>query len=130
MKQLTVVTTDRPGVIAEIAEALAAAGVNLEDLAAEAIGGTAVAILVVDRYDEALRALAVRGFKAITEDALVVQLEDRSGELAQVTRRFKDAGVHLRSVRIIRRWGGKCFVALATERSEEARELVRDVLVS
>ena len=130
MKQITVVTTDRPGVVAEISEALAAAGVNIEELAAEGVGGTAVAILAVDRYDEALRALAARGFKAVSEDALVVQLDDRSGELARITRRFKDAGINLRSVRIIRRWGGKCFVALAAERSDEARALVQDVLVS
>jgi hypothetical protein len=130
MKQITVVTTDRPGVVAEISEALAAAGVNIEELAAEGVGGTAVAILAVDRYDEALRALAGRGFKAVSEDALVVQLDDRSGELARITQRFKDANINLRSVRIIRRWGGKCFVALAAERSEVAMALVKDVLVS
>ena len=130
MKQITVVTTDRPGVLAEITEALAAAGVNIEELSAEAVGGTVVAILTVDRYDDALRALAGRGFKAVTEDALVVQLDDRSGELARIARRFKDANINLRSVRIIRRWGGKCFVALAAERSDEALALVRDVLVS
>ncbi len=130
MKQITVVTEDRSGVLAEITEALAAVGVNIEDLTAEAIGGTMVAILMVDRYDDALRALAGRSFKAVTEDALVVQLEDRSGELARITRRFKEANLNLRSVRTIRRWGGKCFVALAAERSDEARALVKDVLVS
>jgi hypothetical protein len=130
MKQITVVTTDRPGVVAEISAALAAAGVNIEELTAEGVGGTAVAVLAVDRYDEALRALAGQGFKAVSEDALLVQLDDRSGELARITRRFKDANINLRSVRIIRRWGGKCFVALAAERSEEAMALVKDVLVS
>jgi len=130
MKQITVVTTDRPGVVAEISEALAAAGVNIEGLAAEGVGGTAVAVLAVDRYDEALRALAGRGFKAVSEDALVVQLDDRSGELARITQRFKDANINLRGVRIIRRWGGKCFVTLAAERSDEVIALVKDVLVS
>jgi hypothetical protein len=78
-------------VVAEISEALAAAGVNIEELAAEGVGGTAVAILAVDRYDEALRALAGRGFKAVSEDALVVQLDDRSGELARIAWRFNEA---------------------------------------
>jgi len=130
MKQITVVTEDRPGVLAEITDALAGVGVNIEDLSAEAIGGTMVAILTVDHYDEALRSLSGRSFKAVTEDALVVQLDDRAGELARIAQRFKEANINLRSVRTIRRWGGKCFVALAAERTDEAMALVKDVLVS
>ena len=76
-------------------------------------------------------AFRLRGAPApAREDALVVQLDDRSGELARITRRFKEANINLRSVRVIRRWGGKCFVALAAERSDEAKALVKDVLVS
>jgi hypothetical protein len=130
MKQLTIITGDRPGILHEISEALAGAGVNIEDVVAEGIGGTMVAILRVDHYDEALRVLAATGYKAVTEDALVVKLEDKPGELARITRRFKEANLNLRSVRTIRRWNGQCFVALAAERNEEAKALVQDVLVS
>lgn len=130
MNQIIVISEDRPGVMAEISEALAAANVNIETLAAETIGGTGVAILTVDRYDEALQALARTPFQAISEDAIVVQLDDKPGELARITRRFKDAQINLRSVRIIRRQGNKCLVALGTERTEEALELTKDVRVT
>lgn len=130
MKQITIITGDRPGLISEISETLATAGVNIEDLAAEGVGGTMVAILLVDRYDVALQVLAAAGYKAVTEDAVVIQLDDKPGELARITRRFKDANINLRSVRTIRRWNGQCFVALATERTDEAKELVKDILVS
>jgi histidine decarboxylase len=132
MKQITIVSEDRPGIAAEITEALAAAGVNIEDLdlAVEPVGGTALFRLTVDRYDEALRALAATPFKAVTEDALVVQIEDRPGGLAAITRRLRDANIHLRSIRIIRRGGGKAIAAIASEQAEEARQLLKDVLVS
>ena len=130
MKQITIVSESRPGVMAEIAEALAAAGVNIESLDAESMGTSGVIILTVDKYDEALRALARTPFHAISEDAIVVQLEDNPGELARVMRRFKDAQINLRSIHIIRRDAGKSIVAISTRRTEEAKELVKDLLVS
>jgi histidine decarboxylase len=130
MKQITIVTESRVGVVAEISEALAGAGVNIETLDAEAFGTSCVVILTVDRYDLALQTLARTAFHAISEDAIVVQLDDRPGELARIMRRFNDAKVGLRSVRIIRRDQGKSIVAIATRRTQQAMDLVRDVLVS
>ncbi len=130
MKQIIIISEDRPGVVAEISEAMAAAGVNIETISAETVAGSGVTILTVDQYDEALRALAQTTFHAISEDAIVVQLDDRPGELARITRRLKDAQINLRSIRIIRREGGKSIVAIGTERTEQAMELLKDVLVT
>ena len=104
-------------------------GVNIETLSAEGVGDMAVTLLTVDKYDEALRALAKTPFQAISEDAIVVKLDDKPGELARIMRRFKDAQINLRSVRIIRRDQDKSIVAIATERTTEAMELVKDVMV-
>ncbi|MBN2022076.1 MAG: ACT domain-containing protein [Pirellulales bacterium] len=132
MKQIIIISEDRAGVAAEISEAMAAAGVNIETLSAETVGGSAVTIMTVDKYDEGLRALAQTPFHAISEDAIVVQLDDRPGELARIMRRFKEANINLHSVRIIRRdpAAGKSIVAVGTERTAEAMKLLKDVLVS
>jgi hypothetical protein len=130
MKQIIIVSEDRPGVVAEISEAMAAAGVNIETIVAETVAGSGVTIMSVDRYDEALRALAQTPFHAISEDAIVVQLDDHPGELARITRRLKEAQINLRSIRIIRREGGKSIVAIGTERTDQAMSLLSDVLVS
>jgi hypothetical protein len=89
-----------------------------------------VAIMTVDRYDDALRVLAESGFSAISEDALLIRLDDRPGALAAIAHRFKEANIPLRSVRIIRRAGGAGIVALTTARTEEALALVKDVLIA
>lgn len=130
MRQLTIVSPDRPGLVAKVTEVLAAAGVNVESFDAEATGGTAVVALTVDRYDDALRALNNAGFEPVTEDAILVRLEDRPGALAEVARRFREAGIELRGLRIIRTAGGQTVAAVAAERTAEALALVKDILVA
>jgi hypothetical protein len=130
MKQITIIAEDQPGLAADISEVLAAANVNIDSFTAEAVAGHMVAIVTVDKYDEALRALAARKFQAFSEDAIIVQLDDKPGELARITRRFKDANINIRSIRFVRRSGEKALVAIAAERTAEAMTLVKDVLVS
>jgi hypothetical protein len=130
MRQIHVVEEAGPNVIAELIEAVASAGVNIETLDSETLQGTLVARMTVDRYDDAIRALNQAGFHAISEDVLLVRLDDRPGALAEIARRFHTAGIPLRSVRIIRRGEGWGIVAVSTPRTQEALELVRDVLLS
>ena len=130
MKEIFIVSDNRPNMVAEITEALAEAGVNIEFLSAEIIGGSRVAILTVDHYDEALRALAKTPYQALSEDAILIQLDDKPGELARITRRFADAGIELRSIRILRYEGGTGIFAVAADRPEAAAELLKDVLIS
>ena len=129
MKEIVIVSADRPNMVAEITEALAAVDVNIEFITAEIVGNSRVAILMVDRYDDALRALAHTPFKAVSEDAFVIRLDDKPGELARITRRFKEANIDVRSMRIIRREGGQGVIAVVAERTEEARALLKDVLI-
>ncbi|NLS92911.1 MAG: ACT domain-containing protein [Planctomycetaceae bacterium] len=130
MKQIVIVSEDRPDVVAEIADALAAASVNIEFLDAEVVGSSKIVVLAVDRYDVALKALAQTSLQAISEDALVIQLDDKPGQLARITQRLRDVHIDVRSIRIIRREAGKGIVAVATDRNHEARKVLADVLVS
>ncbi len=130
MKQISIVEADRPNLIADLIEIVSDAGANIETLDSETVQGLVVAILTVDRYDLALRALAARGLHAVSEDALLVRLDDHPGALAGIAHRFKQADIPLRSVRIVRREDGQSIIALSTPRTDEALELVRDVLIA
>ena len=130
MKQITIVAESAPGLLAQVSEILAARGINIETLDAETVQDYGVVILTVDRYDEALAALRDAGLHAVSEDAIIIRIVDEPGALARISRRFHDAEIRLRSVRIIRRSSGSGLVALSTERTERALELVKDVLVS
>ncbi len=130
MRQITIVVKDRPGLVADISELMLEAGVNIESIAAEGVGRSAAIVMTVDKYDAALQALRDTPFKAVSEYAILVKLDDKPGALAMISRRFKDAGINLRSIRTISRDGGKSIVAIGTERTKEAMALVKDVLIS
>jgi hypothetical protein len=130
MKQIAVVAPNRTGVLAELTQALADAGVNIETVDAESAGEQGVVVLTVDQYDAALQALHRAGFTAVTEDALLIKLRDEPGALAAVMKRFKDAALNVRSVRFIHRREGFAVVAIGVERTEEALALVKDLLLA
>ena len=130
MKQITVVAESSPGLLAQVSEILAERGINIETLDAETVQDYGVVIFTVDRYDEALVALRDAGVPAVSEDAIIIRIADEPGALARISRRFHDAEIRLRSVRIIRRDAGHGLVALSTERTERALDLVKDVLIS
>jgi len=131
MKQLTLITYSRDGIVAEVSETLAENNVNIETMDAKSFGKEAVVLLTVNKYDVALQALGrLPDFQVITEDAILIRLKDEPGALAKIARRFTDAGVALQSVRFIQRGEGYGLVAISAERSDKAIELVQDVVVS
>jgi len=130
MRQITIVTESRRGLTADIAELLAAADINIETLDAEEVEGADVVTLSVDHYNRALATLRDAGYPAVTEDALLVRVEDEPGALAKVAVKFKEADIPVRSIRIIRRRNGWGIVAISTERTEAAKAIVRDSLIT
>lgn len=131
MKQISIVSENKAGIVAKITEILASNNINIESIDAETFGNSAVTILTVDRYDDALRALrGLRGMKAITEDAILIRLEDQPGALAKIAKRFQDANINIRSLRFVRRDANYAIVAISTDRTDEALALVKDILVS
>ena len=130
MKQISIVVENRPGILAEVTEIMAKNGINIETIEAETIGGSGIVIMTVDKYDLALKKLRDASFNAITEDSLLIKLKDEPGALAKIAKRFKDANINIRSFHIISRDGDNSIAAISTERTANAIELVKDVLVS
>lgn len=117
--------------LAEITQALASENINIEDVDAESYENFAIMILQVDRYDLALKIINQElGLKAVSEDVILVRLRDEPGALAHLARRFSDAGINIRSIRIVQRGKDESLVAICTERSQDAMQLVEDILVA
>jgi hypothetical protein len=129
MKQLTVLVPNQPGQFARITEVLAANGVNVEDFDVESHGEDGLICLTVDKYDDALRALRDAGLKAVTQDTLLIRLEDKPGALAVIAARLKDAGLDLRSMHIVRRVGNVSIASLVANDNVKAAGVLSDVLI-
>jgi hypothetical protein len=105
LKDLKVTLENRPGTLADLSEVLGKAGVNIEGIAgfAREVKGsedrefvTHIAHILVDDATPAKRALINAGIKIEDErEALVIDIRDRPGELAKVTRWLSEAGINI-----------------------------------
>lgn len=130
MKQITIPTEKgSSGQLAEVTSILAEESIDLLSIDAHEEENHGFIVLTVDRYDEALKVLRVAGYQTITEDALVIKVDDKPGALARVANRFKEAHINLRSLHIIRRREGVIHVSLVSDDNTVALEVVRDLLV-
>ena len=101
MARIVVIANNEAGVIADIAGALAERDINIETISAEAIGEKGAITLTADDHDGALRALTDAGFKTVSDESLVLRLQDEPGALARLAERFKQAGVNIRSLHFL-----------------------------
>lgn len=130
MKQITIITPpDRPGTVADVAERLAARGINIVQLDVSDDHAHGVIFLEAEPYDAALRALAEGGYQAISEEVLAIRIKDEPGALARVAARFREPQINIHAMRIVRRDGGWATVILSTNNNEQARTLLADCLV-
>jgi hypothetical protein len=95
-KDLTIALEDRPGIVAELGEALGGAGVNIEGFCGYTTGGRGIVHLLVDDAAAARDALEGTGIEVQDErDVVVVDVEDRPGALGVIARRIANADVSL-----------------------------------
>ena len=89
MNRIIITVRDEVGVIADISKALADESINIEALNTEVAGEKGVVILTTDESDRALHVLKNAGFRAISDEAMIIRLRDEPGALAKVAEKFK-----------------------------------------
>ena len=129
MKSLTIVQDNHPGLLAEVTALLEKEGVEVVDFAAQAVGCTAAISLTVVPYQETFRLLSDAGYRLVANDHLLVRLDRRPGALAALSRRLIDANIEVRGMHIVNKDESSGIVALETASVEQARKILKDVLV-
>lgn len=97
MRDLEIALAHRPGALAELGEALGAAGVSVEGGGVFVAGGVGVAHYLVADADAARRALEAAGIRVVADrEVLMPRLrQDEPGQLGKIARRMAEAGVDL-----------------------------------
>lgn len=138
----------------EVSQALAAAGISIEGLTALTVDeGNVVRLRVSDREravrildqfvdagreygspaslagEAAINILRRADFRQAAADSILVRLDDRAGALAGLTHQCHEAGIRLRSVRILWRGKAAAVVELNGSDTERLRELLGDRVV-
>lgn len=93
---LAVTVEDRPGELANLAEATGRAGVNIDGICASTSEGRSVVHLLIADAAETRRAIEDAGYTSIEErEVVIVGLEDRPGALGEIARAIANAGVNI-----------------------------------
>ena len=130
MPRIIVMARNEVGVIADISRVLADSSINIETISVEALGDKGSISLTTDDYDGALLALTSAGFKTVSDESLLVRLNDEPGALAKVAERLKQAGINIQSLQIVDRREGYTTVAIVTDDRARAEGLMdRDDIV-
>ena len=113
-ERIVIMVDNEVGVLAGITGVLAQAGINVESINTQSAGDRGAVILTADDTDHALSVLNQAGYKAVSDDAVVVRLRDEPGALAGVADRLKQAGVNIQNLHILTRQNGIALIALTT----------------
>jgi hypothetical protein len=95
MNAYLITVANRPGVLAELFEAAARRHVNVAPAYGLSDGATGLIALGSDDEAGLQAAIADAGYTSTAIELVVVELENRPGKGAEVTRKLADAGVDL-----------------------------------
>lgn len=131
MRSITIVEKDKVGLLMDISYILGKEGINIESIAATAVGDRAVITMVVKDYEKAFEVLKKNGFNVLEEHMIIIKLEDKPGELSKVAKTLADAGINIKNLYVVSRDGKHTLVALSVEKDKmkKARELLKNYLV-
>ena len=120
--QFVVQLPNVPGSLADLAEELAAAQVDLRAIGGGGIGDSGHVIFKT-ADDEETRAILERGgYEFIEGESLLVEVDDRPGGMARVARRLAEAGVNIYGHLFIGRWGDQAQFSFVVSDVEAARK--------
>ena len=130
MKQLTVIATASPEPAADLTSVLGEKGVNLQDIAFRTMGNIALMNLIADNYDVALRSLTEAGYETVSDDSLLLEIDDQPGALAGVARELVDAGIGIRALNVVGQHEVKALIAVSSSDNAAARSVLGDRVVN
>jgi hypothetical protein len=129
-KELVVTTGNKAGTLAEITDAVASQGVNIEHFCAYTIGDKAVFCLLTSDNEKAKAALEPKGFQVKEDDVILLRLWNRPGSLAAVAKKMKQGGVDLENVYgTSSKIGERMTFIFSTKDNDKAAELAATMVL-
>ena len=132
MQRIIVNVKNEVGILAELTSLLADQGINIIGIDAEGSDESGVIVITTEDEDHhnALWHIANSGFKAISDESLVIRLRDEPGALAKIADRFRRHNINILSLHIVNRTKGFTTVSVSADDLETARRLVAEEIVT
>ena len=123
-RQFVVQVPNRPGQMAELAEQMAAAGVDLRAIGGGGLGDFGHFILTSADDDAARRVLEEGNWTFIEGESLLAEVDDKPGGMAKLARALADAGVNVHGHLFLGRWSDRATFAFVVDDPEKARPIL------
>ena len=94
-KQLAIFLDNRPGMLADVADALAEARINIYAISTSDTVDHSVIRLVVSDYRKALHVFEEHGTLVVEDDVLLVDGSNKPGELARIAHKLAGAKINI-----------------------------------
>ena len=121
---------NRPGALADLAEAIGQRGINITGIAGST-WDSAGAIALITNDDSGTRSvLDERGADYRETELVAAAMEDRPGTLGDAARRLADRGVNIEAIVPTGMQGSRVTVAFAVDDVSAAREALGDMAMA
>ena len=123
-RQFVVQVPNRPGQMAELAEQMAAAGVDLRAIGGGGIGDLGHMIMTTADDDAAREVLQAGGWTYFEGESILAEVDDRPGGMARLARELADAGVNVHGHLFLGRWSDRATFTFVVDDPEKARPIL------
>ncbi len=124
MQAFLVEMTNKPGELADVAEALAAKGINITAISGTACGDGGRAALMTSEEATTRTALDATGHQYTVLEATDTALRHEPGSLAKAARRLAEEGINIEAIMPIGMEGNEIHVAFVTSDAAKARQVL------
>jgi hypothetical protein len=126
-RQFVVQVTNKPGQMADLAEQMAAAGVDLRAIGGGGLGETGHFIITTADDDTARQVLDDGAWEYFEGESLLVEVDDRPGGMARVARALADADVNVLGHLFLGRWSDRATFAFVVDDPDKARPILEQL---
>jgi hypothetical protein len=121
---------NKPGELANVAEAIAGQGVNITGFTGATFGDTGSVALITSDEAATRRALTDGRWTYRPVELVTAGLADKPGSLGTVTRKLANAGVNIDAAIPTGMSGGNVHIAFATDNPSKAKEALGEFLLT
>jgi hypothetical protein len=123
-RQFVVQLDNVPGAMANLAETLAARGVDLRAIGGGGIGGAGHVIMTTADDDTTKAVLDDGGYTYVEGESILAEVDDRPGGMARIARELADAGVNIQGHLFLGRWGDRAMFTFVVDQPDIARPIL------